>query len=309
MAKMMLRNDKQLGRGRGNFGRGGSFGRGGGNTPGRGRGATTGRGTGKPVNTDVDTPDKGNASSKSANPVENTKKGKPATTANTPHKPNTTEASSNDMKMGRDNLRNLLQVFALGIGFMVDDKLLMILEEIGLSDDTTFMEYTCQPINLIFRNIFFSTAIREHGDADEDDMDHFEYTAEIVAAMIIIHEYFNELPDVERDHRRYINPVGYDTLIENGIPTTKDVCDFTMSRAGYVSDLLTNFKNISDRIVKGFYNKTDLVVKPDKSHKKDGKSSDRKSSKNTDKLTRTSDNKTLRQDKNKTKGSTQQNDG
>ena len=63
MAEMILRNDKQLGRGRGNFGRGG------GNTPGRGRGTPTGRGTGKNVTTNVKTPVKGNESSASVTTV------------------------------------------------------------------------------------------------------------------------------------------------------------------------------------------------------------------------------------------------
>jgi hypothetical protein len=184
MAEMILRNDKQLGRGRGNFGRGG------GNIPGRGRGTPTGRGTGKTVTTNDKTPVKGNESSASVTTVDEKETGKSSTTTTQPQKTNTSSTTSDDMKMGRDNLRNLLQVFAFGLGVMVDEKLLMILEEIGISVDTTFMEYTCQPINLIFRNIFFSTAIREHGQADENDMDHFEYTAEIVAAMIIIHEYF-----------------------------------------------------------------------------------------------------------------------
>ena len=38
--------------------------------------------------------------------------------------------------------------------------------------------------------------------------------------------------------------------------------------------------------MKGCYNKTDLVIKPDKPHTKHGKSSERKTTKDTDKITR-----------------------
>ena len=44
------------------------------------------------------------------------------------------------MKMGRDNLRNLLALFDFYIE--IDERLLAILEELGLYDDLTFMDYT-----------------------------------------------------------------------------------------------------------------------------------------------------------------------
>ena len=48
------------------------------------------------------------------------------------------------MKMGRDNLRNLLALFDFHTE--IDERLLAILEELGIHDDFSFMDYTCEDI-------------------------------------------------------------------------------------------------------------------------------------------------------------------
>ena len=155
------------------------------------------------------------------------------------------------MKMGRDNLRNLLALFDFYIE--IDERLLAILEELGLYDDLTFMDYTCEDINAIFRSIFFSGSIRTEGHVYETDEHCFEYTVKLTATIVIIHEFFANIEGMEYENGRFPYDIGYDTLLENELATIDEVTEFVLESEHHQDDLRTMFKNISDRIIDGVY--------------------------------------------------------
>ena len=84
----------------------------------------------------------------------------------------------------------------LALDMDIDDILLLIVfNELGNYGDLTFIDFKCADINSIFRpsfqNVFGWKA------QDDNDMDRFKYTEEVVAMVTSIHEYFAELSYVE----------------------------------------------------------------------------------------------------------------
>jgi hypothetical protein len=90
-------------------------------------------------------------------------------------------------------------------------------------------------------------------------MDKFNNTVKLVYIIISIHEYFANLTEVEYTKERFMDNIGYDTLIEIGIPTQKDIEQFMEERTPYIPELNKTFKNISERIIDGIYNAKLLV--------------------------------------------------
>ena len=103
-----------------------------------------------------------------------------------------------EQDMSRETLESLLQIFAVTMNFSVDKKLLAILSEIGIKTDKQFIQATCAEAADLFTAIFFSDTIQY--DKDDDDLDRFTYTSELVAIMIWIHEYFVSMSDIDYEH-------------------------------------------------------------------------------------------------------------
>jgi hypothetical protein len=91
-----------------------------------------------------------------------------------------------EQDMSRETLESLLQIFAVAMNFCVDKKLLAVFSEIGIKTDKQFIQATCAEVTDLFTAIFFSETIQH--DKDDDDLDHYTYTSELVAIMVWIHE-------------------------------------------------------------------------------------------------------------------------
>ena len=157
------------------------------------------------------------------------------------------------MKMGRDNLRNLLALFDCYTE--IDERLLAILEELGIHDDFSFMDYTCADITDIFNSIFFSESIRTEGNLYDNDDAYFEYTINLTATIVLIHEFFANIDDVDYRKGKFAYHIGYDTLIENELASIDAVTAFVLENDHHLDDLNHMFGYISDRIIDGIYRK------------------------------------------------------
>jgi hypothetical protein len=148
--------------------------------------------------------------------------------------------------MSRETLESLLQIFSMGMQFKVNDKLLNTFAELGISDDKQFIQMTCAEVSDLFNAIFFTDSIRQ--DTTKDDLDHFIYTSEVVAVMIWVHEYFLNQPDIEMVDGRFIEDIGYDTMLERGIPSDAYLSDFMTNRWDYIEQVQQEHSDILARI-------------------------------------------------------------
>jgi Reverse transcriptase (RNA-dependent DNA polymerase) len=146
----------------------------------------------------------------------------------------------------RETLESLLQIFSMGMQFKVNDKLLNTFAELGISDDKQFIQMTCAEVSDLFNAIFFTDSIRQ--DTTKDDLDHFIYTSEVVAVMIWVHEYFLNQPDIEMVDGRFIEDIGYDTMLERGIPSDAYLSDFMTNRWDYIEQVQQEHSDILARI-------------------------------------------------------------
>jgi hypothetical protein len=114
------------------------------------------------------------------------------------------------------------------MNFRVDKKLIAIFSEIGITTDKQFIQATCAEVSDLFTAIFFSETVQH--DADDDDLDRYTYTSELVAIMVWIHEYFLNQTDIEFENGQFVGNVGYDTLLERGIPGDEELETFMSNR-------------------------------------------------------------------------------
>ncbi len=75
----------------------------------------------------------------------------------------------------------------------------------------------------------------------------------IVFHIVCIHEYFANLDEIEYKSGRFMDEVGYDTLIEIGMPTKNEIVRYKDERNEYVQEIKEHFRTISDKIIDGKY--------------------------------------------------------
>ncbi len=145
-----------------------------------------------------------------------------------------------EQEMSRETLESLLQIFAVTMNFSVDKKLLAIFSEIGIKTDKQFIQATCAETADLFTAIF-----------DDDDLDRYTYTSELVAIMIWIREYFVSMSDIYYEHGQFEGDIGYDTLLERGIPTDAELERFMVKRWVLVKKIQEAYLDIYDKTCSG----------------------------------------------------------